>query len=72
MSNTPGVQSWKDMIRGKMKTCAWDCEQRGKIARKEAGKPSLSLFLEQLQPRAGTCLAPCDAHILGLTAKFED
>lgn len=53
MSNTLGVQSWKDAINGKKKTCAWDCEQREKIARKEAGKPSPSLFLEQLLPRAG-------------------
>lgn len=56
MSNTLGVQSWEDVIRGKRKTHAWGCEQRGKTARKETGKPNPSLFLEQLLPRAGNVL----------------
>lgn len=60
MSNTPGVQSWKDVIRSKRKTHAGSCEQRRKTERKEAEKPS-PRFLKSFCPELGMCLAPCDA-----------
>lgn len=44
VSDILGVQSWKDVIRGKRKTHAWSCEHIKKTARKEAGKPSLHCF----------------------------
>lgn len=72
MSNNPGVQRGKDVIGDKTRsgTHAWGCEQREKIARKEAGKPSPVLGAASAQSRERAWL--CDAHILGLTAKSED
>lgn len=48
----PGVQSLEDVTSGKRMTHAWNLQQRQSTASKEARKPSLSLFFEQLLPRA--------------------